>query len=152
MKNFYIIYIFFDIISPLFTGSHLWNIIAYSIILFNANYSMLKKQKSHALCVTFFGAGSGGRTRTVSLPLDFESSTSANSIIPAFISTSVIITHCCMQCQVLIYYFTKKTSTKNNKINSVLQFFCQLLKLLNICDIMIIVYYYLHIVIGGYYV
>ncbi len=33
-----------------------------------------------------FGAGSGGRTRTVSLPLDFESSTSANSIIPAIIS------------------------------------------------------------------
>ena len=32
------------------------------------------------------GAGSGGRTRTVSLPLDFESSTSANSIIPAFIT------------------------------------------------------------------
>ena len=31
----------------------------------------------------FCGAGSGGRTRTVSLPLDFESSTSANSIIPA---------------------------------------------------------------------
>ena len=30
------------------------------------------------------GAGSGGRTRTVSPPLDFESSTSANSIIPAF--------------------------------------------------------------------
>ena len=29
------------------------------------------------------GAGSGGRTRTVSPPLDFESSTSANSIIPA---------------------------------------------------------------------
>ena len=32
-----------------------------------------------------FGAGSGGRTRTVSPPLDFESSTSANSIIPAWI-------------------------------------------------------------------
>ena len=31
----------------------------------------------------FFGAGGGGRTRTVSLPLDFESSTSANSITPA---------------------------------------------------------------------
>ena len=30
-----------------------------------------------------FGAGGGGRTRTVSLPLDFESSTSANSITPA---------------------------------------------------------------------
>jgi hypothetical protein len=32
------------------------------------------------------GAGSGGRTRMVSPPLDFESSTSANSIIPARIS------------------------------------------------------------------
>ncbi len=31
-----------------------------------------------------FGAGGGGRTRTVSLPLDFESSTSANSITPAY--------------------------------------------------------------------
>ena len=30
-----------------------------------------------------FGAGGGGRTRTVSLPQDFESSTSANSITPA---------------------------------------------------------------------
>ena len=30
------------------------------------------------------GAGSGGRTRTVSLPPDFESGTSANSIIPAY--------------------------------------------------------------------
>ena len=31
-----------------------------------------------------FGAGGGGRTRTVSLPPDFESGTSANSITPAF--------------------------------------------------------------------
>ncbi len=30
-----------------------------------------------------FGAGGRGRTGTVSLPLDFESSTSANSITPA---------------------------------------------------------------------
>ena len=30
-----------------------------------------------------FGAGDRGRTGTVSLPLDFESSTSANSITPA---------------------------------------------------------------------
>ena len=30
-----------------------------------------------------YGAGSGGRTRTVSLPKDFESSSSANSNIPA---------------------------------------------------------------------
>ena len=29
------------------------------------------------------GAGGGGRTRTVSLPPDFESGTSANSITPA---------------------------------------------------------------------
>ena len=32
----------------------------------------------------YFGAGSRGRTGTVSLPTDFESVTSANSIIPAF--------------------------------------------------------------------
>ena len=31
----------------------------------------------------FYGAGGRGRTDTVSLPLDFESSTSANSITPA---------------------------------------------------------------------
>ncbi len=31
-----------------------------------------------------FGAGGRGRTDTVSLPLDFESSTSANSITPAY--------------------------------------------------------------------
>ena len=31
----------------------------------------------------FFGAGDGGRTHTVSLPTDFESVTSANSITPA---------------------------------------------------------------------
>ena len=33
-----------------------------------------------------FGAGDRGRTDTVSLPLDFESSTSANSITPANLS------------------------------------------------------------------
>ena len=33
----------------------------------------------------FFGAGDRGRTDTVSLPLDFESSTSANSITPAYL-------------------------------------------------------------------
>ena len=32
----------------------------------------------------FFGAGGRGRTDTVSLPRDFESRTSANSITPAF--------------------------------------------------------------------
>ena len=32
----------------------------------------------------FYGAGSRGRTDTVSLPTDFESVTSANSITPAY--------------------------------------------------------------------
>ncbi len=39
----------------------------------------------------FFGAGDRGRTGTVSLPLDFESSTSANSITPAGIRNGCII-------------------------------------------------------------
>ena len=42
-----------------------------------------RKTKSTLLGAFCFGAGSGGRTRTVSLPPDFESGTSANSIIPA---------------------------------------------------------------------
>ena len=37
----------------------------------------------------FVGAGGGTRTHTVSLPTDFESVTSANSIIPAFITDSL---------------------------------------------------------------
>ena len=36
-----------------------------------------------------FGAGDRGRTGTVSLPLDFESSTSANSITPANITDTL---------------------------------------------------------------
>ena len=35
-------------------------------------------------CGLFAGAGGGGRTRTVSLPTDFESASSANSNTPAF--------------------------------------------------------------------
>lgn len=46
-------------------------------------YKNKKRRFSVEIC-RFFGAGSGGRTRTVSPPLDFESSTSANSIIPAY--------------------------------------------------------------------
>ena len=41
-------------------------------------------KKAPARASAFSGAGSRGRTDTVSLPLDFESSTSANSIIPAY--------------------------------------------------------------------
>ena len=40
----------------------------------------------------FVGAGGRGRTDTVSLPLDFESSTSANSITPAFLQHEYYIT------------------------------------------------------------
>ncbi len=42
-------------------------------------------EKSESCRFRIFGAGSRGRTDTVSLPLDFESSTSANSIIPAYL-------------------------------------------------------------------
>ena len=49
-------------------------------------YCGLDKQKRTFGRQKFFfvGAGDRGRTDTVSLPLDFESSTSANSITPAF--------------------------------------------------------------------
>ena len=48
---------------------------------------VLELNKRTFVCSTKvrFGAGGGGRTRTVSLPLDFESSTSANSITPALL-------------------------------------------------------------------
>ena len=36
------------------------------------------------MCLSFFGAGSRGRTDTVLLPSDFESDASANSTIPAW--------------------------------------------------------------------
>lgn len=42
-----------------------------------------KKKGLTSFLSTLHGAGSRGRTDTVSLPLDFESSTSANSITPA---------------------------------------------------------------------
>ena len=45
-----------------------------------AGQTSLKKARFRVL---FSGAGGGGRTRTVLPPLDFESSTSANSITPA---------------------------------------------------------------------
>ena len=57
----------------------------------------------------FAGAGSGTRTHTVSLPTDFESVTSANSIIPA-------------NAKVIIHYL--KSKCKRNKLiipRSVLQ-------------------------------
>ena len=40
--------------------------------------------RSQSDLVSFFGAGGGGRTRTLLPGLDFESSTSANSITPAY--------------------------------------------------------------------
>ena len=46
-----------------------------------------EKKRSQALCKDLrssLRAGGGGRTRTVSLPTDFESVTSANSITPAY--------------------------------------------------------------------
>ena len=43
-----------------------------------------QKIREEQVPLSFFGAGDRGRTDTVSLPLDFESSTSANSITPAY--------------------------------------------------------------------
>ena len=42
-----------------------------------------KSPRSHKTTGVFSGAGGRGRTDTVSLPRDFESRTSANSITPA---------------------------------------------------------------------
>ena len=61
---------------------------------------LLYKQKIknlHKSIGSLFGAGDRGRTGTVSLPLDFESSTSANSITPANITE-------------ILYYITVKKS------------------------------------------
>ncbi len=56
-------------------------------IEFIKNKIYFKDKKSERfLRSDFFGAGDRGRTGTVSLPLDFESSTSANSITPAHIT------------------------------------------------------------------
>lgn len=52
------------------------------------------------------GAGDRGRTGTVSLPLDFESSTSANSITPAELLTARFI----------IQYEKKKSKIKMKKL------------------------------------
>ena len=43
----------------------------------------IKRNRLTFVNLFLFGAGGRGRTDTVSLPLDFESSTSANSITPA---------------------------------------------------------------------
>ena len=50
----------------------------------SASYRHQKREGSTSWNLLFFGAGDRGRTDTVSLPLDFESSTSANSITPAY--------------------------------------------------------------------
>ena len=60
-----------------------------------------------------FGAGSRGRTDTVSLPLDFESSTSANSIIPA---NKMYYTISKQKNQVLFRFFLKKFKSERDII------------------------------------
>ena len=45
------------------------------------------------------GAGSGGRTHTVSLPPDFESGASANSTIPAYMKYLLIIVYSTSHCK-----------------------------------------------------
>ena len=55
-----------------------------SLLIIGLNSSFLIFAKKYIP----FGAGGGGRTRTVLLPPDFESGTSANSITPAYIQFS----------------------------------------------------------------
>ena len=59
-----------------------------TVLLFTQRVRLLHRRKKgtspHSWSRSFFGAGDRGRTDTVSLPLDFESSTSANSITPAY--------------------------------------------------------------------
>lgn len=56
----------------------------------NVRYRLSDKKTLNPLIGLKFGAGDRGRTGTVSLPLDFESSTSANSITPANLPTNSI--------------------------------------------------------------
>ena len=49
-------------------------------------FQKTKREPVQQVQVLFSGAGDRGRTGTISLPLDFESSTSANSITPANIT------------------------------------------------------------------
>ena len=75
---------------------------------FNSRSELIiyKKRKNRTFKVRFlFGAGDRGRTDTVSLPLDFESSTSANSITPAFNKWYCIIF--LIKNQVFFYIFLK---------------------------------------------
>ena len=58
-------------------------IIAYLRVFFNHSNPATRKTPEGIYLREFCGAGGGGRTRTVSLPTDFESVTSANSITPA---------------------------------------------------------------------
>ena len=51
----------------------------------------IKKERSERFVL--FSAGGGTRTRTISLPSDFESDTSANSITPAKIELHTVLYH-----------------------------------------------------------
>ena len=61
------------------------------------------KRSYTAKGVASSGAGGGGRTRTVLLPTDFESVTSANSITPALLL---------LKQRILVYHKRRKTSSK----------------------------------------
>ena len=49
-----------------------------------------KERHRPLVYASLFGAGDRGRTDTVSLPLDFESSTSAKSITPACVTSTLL--------------------------------------------------------------
>ena len=64
----------------------------------------IKKEPTQK-CRLSFGAGDRGRTGTVSLPLDFESSTSANSITPANITD--LLYYILLKKSIWIFYLAK---------------------------------------------
>ena len=72
----------------------------------------IQKEMPDLLLEIGLGAGGRGRTDTVSLPLDFESSTSANSITPANIQ---------LQRQILYH-------TTDIKVNTFMKFFYACIK------------------------
>ena len=67
-----------------------------------------------------FGAGGRGRTDTVSLPLDFESSTSANSITPAYHKWYYIIIY--KQKSIAFLKNIKKDILKNSNFKNSIPF------------------------------
>ena len=79
------------------------------------------KNRTYTISVSsVFGAGDRGRTGTVSLPLDFESSTSANSITPANITD--LLYYIQFKKSILIFYLLIENAL-NFKLRAFFEFY-----------------------------